>query len=473
MSLRSTPLFSRIPMPVLPFPALLLVLLFLAGNAPAEEEETWRAGAASVVITPQEPVWMAGFAVRDRPADGRLHDLYVSALALEDARGNRSVLIGSDLLGFPAALSNRIRDRIGSDYGLSRSDILLNSSHSHSGPVLSDALLDIYPIGTEELEQIDRYTARLEQQIVELAGRALERLEPARLHAGNGVARFQVNRRNNDASTLHLQTELAGPVDPAVPVIRVENLSGDLIAIAFGYACHPTTLSGYDWSGDYPGFARIELERRYPGTTALFFQGAGADQNPLPRGSVSQARQYGKTLAAAVEQVLDSEMRELSPRLGTAYAEIDLPMREPLEREELVRIAQGPTDYINRWARRMIREIDRGETFAASYPFPLQAWSLGDQALFALGGELVVGYSIRLKEIFGSDAFVLGYSNDVMAYIPTTRILLEGGYEGHTSHKVYGLPAPWTAEVESLILTEMVDVARRAGIRADRTARSD
>ena len=70
----------------------------------------------------------------------------------------------------------------------------------------------------------------------------------------------------------------------------------------FGYACHPTVLDGYEWSGDYPGFAQIELEKSYPGTVAMFFQGTGADMNPLPRRTVPLAQQYGEELAAAVQE---------------------------------------------------------------------------------------------------------------------------------------------------------------------------
>lgn len=64
-----------------------------------------------------------------------------------------------------------------------------------------------------------------------------------------------------------------------------------------------------------------------------------------------------------------------------------------------------------------------------------------------LGGEVVIEYSIVLKQIFGQDIFVLGYSNDVMAYIPSATILGEGGYEGATSQMVYGLPGTWKFRV--------------------------
>ena len=107
---------------------------------------------------------------------------------------------------------------------------------------------------------------------------------------------------------------------------------------------------------------------------------------------------------------------------------------------------------------------EQGEKLRRSYPYPLQVWRLGQQNIFALGGELVVGYAISLKRIFGEGSFVFGYSNDVMAYIPTTTILREGGYEGHSSQMVYGLPTEWSTDIESVIIYEMVKLAQEAGV---------
>jgi hypothetical protein len=372
------------------------------------------------------------------------------------------------LLGFPKTLSDQIRDRLESEYSLSRAQIILHGTHSHSGPVLKDALYDIYPIDEQQIKAIEQYSDKLADQIVALAGEAIASMEPVQLYAQNGVTRFAVNRRNNDASTLHAQSELKGPSDHAVPVIKVIDKQGELMAVVFGYACHPTVLDQYEWSGDYPGFAQIELEKLYPGTTAMFFSGAGADQNPLPRRSVGLAKQYGKELAAAVERVLEEEMRELSPQLTASYSEIDLPMNPPLPEAELYEIIQDSVAYASyqqTWAERMLEKWANHDAFLSSYPYPLQVWQLGDQMLVNMGGEVVVGYTHRIKEIFGQDIIVMAYSNDVMAYIPTEAILEEGGYEGLVSQQVYGLPNTWKPGIQSMIIQEIVELAELANIR--------
>lgn len=441
------------------FTLIFLMPLYSKAQSPGKIQQGWKAGVAKKKITPKTHLWMAGFASRTEPSQGTLHELWIKALALEDAEGYQSVLVTSDLLGIPKDLSDIIRDRIKVSVGLDKSQIILNSSHTHSGPVLSHSLSDIYPMQEIHREEVMKYSEGLVDQIVALVEEALERLEPAAVFSENGVARFQVNRRNNSAQNMERLTELNGPMDPAVPVLKVTNGNGDLLAIAFGYACHPTVLGSNEWSGDYPGFAQIELEKLYPGATALFFQGAGADQNPLPRHTVPLALQYGKTLAAAVERVLSEDMRPLQPKIRTAYAELALPLSKAPTMSELSDYADKAAGYQKRWAQTLLERLKSGEKFDTSYPYPVQVWNLGDQPIFTLGGELVVEYAIALKRIFGQHAFVMGYSNDVMSYIPTTTILREGGYEGASAQMVYGLPSTWGAGLETLILHELVKLA--------------
>jgi len=442
--------------------SVLVALLFFATGLHAEG---WKAGVAKTVITPDENIWMSGYSARNKPANDKIHDLWAKALALEDSLGNRSVLVTMDLLGLPKPVYDKICERLKSALNLSKDRIILSTTHTHSGPVLAGALTDIYPQDIDNDKGITRYTASLESKIVQLVADAFQNMFSAALYAENGVTRFQVNRRHNRDATLPQQTELKGPNDHAVPVIKALDSQGNIRAIVFGYACHATTLDGYAWCGDYPGFAQIELEKLYPGATAMFFAGAGADHNPMPRLTVPLAKQHGLTLAVAVDRVLQESMRALPPVLLATYKEIDLPMETPPTKEELAKIAeQQQIEYIKRWATRILAEMEQGQLPASSHPYPVQIWNIGGQPLISLGGELVVEYAIGLKRLFGKDIFVMGYSNYVPAYIPSVTILREGGYEGDSSQKVYGLASKWTEEIEPLIykvineLAPMVDV---------------
>jgi neutral ceramidase len=444
---------------------LVIVCLLSSLSLSAIAQNGWKAGTAKINITPKENMWMAGFASRTRPSEGAMHDLWLKALALEDQNGYRSLLITGDIIGFFKNISDDIRDQIAAKHGLSRAQIILNSSHTHSGPVLDNASLDIiYPVSEAERNKIMTYTASFKGEVIALAEMAFRNLEPVTLYSGNGVTRFQVNRRNNDVSTLTKVSELKGPQDYAVPVIKIASSDNQLKAIVFGYACHPTVLNGYEWSGDYPGFTQIALEKQYPGAMAMFFQGAGGDQNALPRNTVPLAKQYGLQLAASVTRVLEEDMKILSPVLTTSYNEVDLLFAKSPDKNELKKMADTNSGYLKVWAEHMLKKVEAGATFPTTYPYPVQAWKLGDQALLSLGGELTIEYSIKLKKILGPETFIMGYSNDVMSYIPSLTILKEGGYEGNTSQMAFGLHTTWDSSIESRIIETAIKTAQQAGI---------
>jgi hypothetical protein len=281
---------------------------------------------------------------------------------------------------------------------------------------------------------------------------------PATLARDEGSTDFAVNRRNNrepDVPALRAQHALRGPSDHSVPVLAVRRLDGMLLAVVFAYACHNTTLGIQQWNGDYAGFAETNLETAHPGAVALFCMGCGADQNPMPRHTVELCQRYGRMMSDAVAAVLAKPLEPLSPKLRTEYATVPLELGAAPTREELHSLAGNKSAgaYIRRWAARLLKEMDAGRSFARTYPYPVEVWRLGGKQLWiAMGGEVVVDYDLRFKGRYGADIWVTSYANDVMAYIPSLRVLREGGYEGNTSMMVYGMPAQrWSEAIEETI----------------------
>jgi hypothetical protein len=440
--------------------ALLLSLSFLLSTHTTKAADTWQAGAASVVITPEKLMWMSGYGNRDKPAEGKLHDLWAKALVLEDGDRNRAVLVSLDVVGIDRQVSLAICSELEKKYGLKRSQVALNCSHTHCGPVVGRNLGAMFFFGEDQWKLVDEYTATLQQKIVAVVGEAIGKLQPATIGWDIGYAGFAVNRRENkqpDVPGLRETGRLKGPIDHDVPVLSVRDAQGKLLAIAFGYACHATVLDFYQWCGDYPGFAQIELEKSYPGTVALFWAGCGADQNPVPRRTVELAELYGRRLAQAVDEVIASPQRPVSGSLQTSYAEIELPLDKLPTREQLKTDQASTNRYIAQRARLLAERIDAGLPLSPTYPYPIQVWQLGpDLRWVTLGGEVVVDYALRLKQELGPrTTWMAGYTNDVMAYIPSRRVLLEGGYEGATAMIYYGLPTSWAPDVEELIVREV------------------
>ncbi len=437
------------------------VLWFVVTNETVQG--AWRAGAASISITPAQPMWMSGYGSRDHVAEGKLTDLWAKALVLEDDKNNRAVLITLDLVGIDRTLSRSVCKNLAEKYGLHRNQIAICTSHTHTGPVVGRNLGPMHYLRLDQAQQsqIDAYTNSLEEKVISVVGQAIEKLAPAQLAQGNGIATFAVNRRNNaeaQVDALRNKGELRGPVDYDVPILSVRNVEGGLEAVVFGYACHATVLSSYQWSGDYPGFAQAAIEKSHPGCVAMFFAGCGADQNPLPRRTVDLAQAYGTRLAESVGEVLSGVMQPLASDLGMEYQEIALPLGTLPSREEVAADTQSDNPFIASRARMLLAQLETTGLLETSYPYPIQSWKLGNELRWVfLGGEVVVDYSRRIKhELGASNTWCAGYANDVMAYIPSRRVLMEGGYEGATSMIYYGLPTIWAPELEEKIVNEVL-----------------
>ena len=434
-----------------------VVCLLESAAVRSAEPRTWKAGAARVKITPSKPMWMSGYAGRNKPAEGTLHDLWAKALVLEDPDGRRAVLVTMDLVGISRDLSTAVCAELKKKYGLPREAILLSVSHTHTGPVVGSNLNAMYALDEAQQKLVSEYATDVKTKLVEVVGAALDQRAPADLAWNSGRVTFAVNRRSNkeaDVPLLRERGRLKGPVDHDVPVLSVRDKDGKVRVVVFGYACHATVLSFYQWSGDYPGFAQIEVEKLYPGALALFWAGCGADQNPLPRRTVGLAEEYGRQLALGVKAVLDAPMPPVAGNLAAAYAEVPLPFADLPTRDQLVKDSTSTNRYVAIRAKLLLKEIAKGSSLLGTYPYPIQTWQLGpDLTWVALGGEVVVDYSLRLKKELGGDrTWVTGYANDVMAYIPSLRVLKEGGYEGGGAMVYYGLPTVWGPKVEEVIV---------------------
>jgi hypothetical protein len=414
---------------------LALAVLLPAMDATAADAAgpgEWRAGLARTVITPPEPTPLAGYANRTGLSEGVLQDIHLKVLALEDHRGERALLIASDHLGFRGSLTEPLCARIMAATGLPRSAILVNSSHTHHAPAHFQPSMRDHP--PPHLAAIERYTRWLEERFVATAVAALDRLEPATLAFASGLVDFPVNRRAYTAQGVVLGFNPRGPVDRSVPVLRVAGPDGALRAIVFGAACHNTTLprTGLEVAGDYAGFAQAGLEERFPGVQAMFLQGCGGDTSPYPTGTLELARRHGKTLADEVVRILaEVRFRPVRGPLRTRLATADLPLAPPPTRAEIEALAAERDVWKKMVAAQMLAALERDRAPPAHYRAPLALWQFGsDLTLAALPGEPVADYVLAVEAALGPLAlWIAGYSNDVCGYLPSPRILAEGGYE--------------------------------------------
>jgi hypothetical protein len=424
-----------------------------------------KVGVAKVNITPDTAIWMSGYASRNKPSEGVLQDIWAKALVIEENNKNRIIIITADLIGLSHSISQEIIQRIISKYRLDRSQILISTSHTHSGPVIWPSLSAMYDLTPGQHRILIDYSNKLENNIAEAVDSAMNDLEPGIISSGHGSADFAINRRQSTDKGVIIGVNPTGPVDHDVPVVKFTTTDGRLKAVLFGYACHNTTLSDYLINGDYAGFAENDLEKANPGAVALFMTGCGSDQNPNPRRTVELAEQHGKALADAVQKVLAGNLKQVNPPIRTAYTTTWLefqPFNPDKYRKELV---EGDR-FMQARAKLMLEAWEKNYD-VSKLLYPVQAVRFNkDFTIIALSGEVVVDYSLTAKKMYpGENLFVAGYCTEVPCYIPSRRILLEGGYEPETSMIYYGLPGPFADNVEEKVLGAVKLVMKKTGAK--------
>jgi hypothetical protein len=422
----------------------------------------WKAGVAVVKITPQKPVVMSGYASRTKPFERVEHDLFAKALALEDADGRRAVLLTMDLIGLSSTIAEPVCERISEKSGLKREQILLNFAHNHAGPQLSLGPREETDDPKPSPDTVE-YTRWMQDRLVEVAAQALSKMQPARLSWGTGVANFVMNRREFTPTGVILGVNPRGPADRAVPVLRIDDEQGKPRAVLFGCACHNTTLGpdNYAICGDYAGFAQLQFEKEHAGVIALFMIGCGGDANPYPRNSMDAAKRNGQELAAEVSRVFEStKLKAVGGPLTTLLDHVDLPLQQ-VTREQLEKLAAKSPGWQMGNAKTMLAMLDRGKSLPATYRAPVALWQFGqDLTLVAMSGEVVVDYALAVEKSIGPlNLWPAGYCNDYFGYLPSARILQEGGYETRGLNSGQGWFAP---TAQDALVNKIHELAKRA-----------
>ena len=395
---------------------------------------------AKTDITPPVGTPLAGDGVdTPRLSTGSNAPLYARCIILWDS-GWPNVIVTLDTLAIPRSLNLAIRAQVeplgppGMPIG--HEDLILTAAHTHNGGAVSGELdpfisYNVTP-GSAADTAIQAYTAQVQASVVSLVQAALAAPRtPCTLDYQTTSQSFSTNR------------EGLPYVETVVPVLAARNSAGKLLAVLFGYGCHPVSGGIQTVSDpDYPGAACAYIEAHQSGVHAQYLLGAAGDQNPVNTGSwsLSYARQLGQGLGAAVLTATAHRGRPLTGPISTAYQDLTIPLDITTTPANLAVVRadyvdrEGDTDlegYYRRHAQAMVAQIDAG-SFATSVNVPVQVWTLqGSPALnLALtGGELVSGYAVYLRNTYGGTAGIwpMGYANELPCYIPSNELLTGGG----------------------------------------------
>ena len=186
----------------------------------------------------------------------------------------------------------------------------------------------------------------------------------------------------------------------------------------------------------------------------------------MPSGSRMTSLFSGASLPAAARNCCTLAAAEpLKGPLRASYMETTLQFarQERSIYEADAANPKAPTATVRR-AWQMLDAIDTGRRVWET-AFPAQAVRFGKElTLLALGGEVVVDYALRIKREYpGEPLIVAAYSNSVMCYIPSERVLQEGGYEAVENLVYYGKPGPFAPGVEERVMSAVRGVMKAVG----------
>jgi putative membrane-bound dehydrogenase-like protein len=434
-------------------PAILIAAGCAGGDAPGKATAPdLQVGFAAVDITPDYPTRLSGYESRREENDGVAQRIHARAMAI--GAHEPALIVNLENCGIPAGAAEFVAERA----GVPRERLVLCATHTHSAPALATyapwIIREPYP--DDQRGRIERYTRELIDKLAAVAQEALRRRVPARLAWAQGRAGFAANRRvlkNGRWTGFGVQPD--GPTDPSLPILKATGADGKLLGVVANYACHCTTLGGdfMKIGGDWAGTAQELLEQEHPGATAMVLIGCGADANPEPRGKLEQARQHGRAVADEVKRLLAGPAAPIESAPATRLERIPLPFGEPPPREEWERRAKQ-SGAAALQARAVLARLDAGEKLPTHLDYPVAIWTFGDElAMVFLAGEVVVDYALRLKrETDPERLWITAYANEIPCYIPSKRVLAEGGYEADASMIYYDRPTRFAPEVEDRII---------------------
>ncbi len=417
-------------------------------------------GVSRTDITPKFPVVLAGYGGRTKEFEGIDNALWARCLVI--GRENPAVLVVIDNCGITkeirAALAKRIKK-----LGIPEKNLVITATHTHNAPSLRGYAPILWAGRTspDQERRIDKYTAFLIDKMESIIIEALESREPMRLSWGRGEVQFGGNRRiirNGKWAGFGFQRN--GPVDHSLPVMVANDLKGETRVIWSNYACHCTTIGARNHiNGDWAGYANEIIEKNTQSAISLFTIGCGADVGPQPSGGLKDALAHGTSIAKEVNKVINDKLTPLPGVSSIIKKEINLPLKKPKERKHWE--SQLESGGFNaQLAKSMLKKLDSVGSISSKVNYPIHSWKFGNElAVVFLAGEVVVDYAIRFnKEFDWKRLWISAWANEMPGYIPSRRVLNEGGYEAEFSQVYYDLPGPYLPEVEDVVTNGVRDI---------------
>ena len=433
-----------------------------------------RAGFARECVTPPPGTTMMGFGSRDmaRGCDGTHDDIFVRALYLEH-EGEMALVMSYDMCFLGREEVDRYKGAIGRRLDMLPRQILMNTSHSHVGPSVGTW----YSAGYECPDRL--YLTDLERATVRAACHARDAAQDVTLWAGSTRSKLPMNRRRKmEHGGIENRPNPTGYAYDKLPFCLLKGSAGEPVCLLFSISAHPSMMSGWEISAEYPGVAMRLLDEHLGTDASLFLQGVGGDAKPevIGRGGVDRwqtgtwelMEEAGAMVAGEVIEALGQGLSEVKPALGCASAEMAWAFEDAPPREEFEAIVDGTKPEERErsvrymWAQAQIEKLDRGDTLPTSVTLTAHGVKLGEGLrIVGIEGETVAPWGKFIEDFYdGGITFPLGYTDGTGLYLPVTSMLPEGGYEVVSSWE-YGFVAQFKPGMEDAVRDALKELRDR------------
>ncbi len=424
------------------------------------EKGSFFAGTVTMDITPSIGYWMGGYAARTETSK-MVHDpLELKILSLYDGE-KRVAIVSADIVSFGNAYCRKIKETVRTECGLPQSNVVLFSTHTHTGPLINENASYL----PDKKYFHEDYNTLLIKKICGGTKEARLREEEVTVSYGEGEAAIGINRRRKTEKGIEMKPNPKGPVDNIVQVLKFQKTDGQILAVLFKACCHPTTLSAsYEISADYPGAARREIEKIYPGSSAIFINGCCGDVRPamtvgdeFAPGSFDNVTSLGRILAGetlkCIEKAKPLKKISLASRIVKHRFKLDA-TSIPKDRGHLAALKEKYLKqeaefgkYIEKWAEAMAVGLNNNEKFPEYMDADFMVLKIGEISLLALSGEVMVEYGLKIRERSEKKIIIAAYANEDIDYVPTAQAIKDGGYEA-CAFIFEKAPAPFSTNIE-------------------------
>lgn len=403
-------------------------------------------------ITPAMPVYLEGYGGRNGLSKGVHDKIYVHSLLLKN-NGCTLLIVSIDILSIMREKADALKRKITEKYGLREQNILIHAIHVHSAPGLSRKLIR---------GLVEEYVPFFDEQVMKSVDMCFSGIRKGTLYYGEGETYIGVCRRRNISGEIINAPSPDVLIDRKLGVLAVKDEEERVGAVAFNCACHPTVMGGENYliSSEFPGAARRVIEGNFPGAAALFLQGACGDINPAIKSTGSEYRQgnfsdvdfTGRILANDVGYVVRYGLKKVEASFECRIRPLELPIGE-YKTDYFRRMSESSQEYPRKYGNYMLDQIKKGDEMKR-VEYNLGIIRLASNlAVVTFEGEVCNEYGVWARE-FAPDSHVMiaGYANGHKSYLPTKRILREGGYEATVTYCWAQFPGPYAEEAQDIVL---------------------